>query len=1061
MVMTNSTPAPQSPSRLRTFLRRGAWTSLVLVVLFGLLGYFWLPGFAKAKLEALLAEELERPVRIDRIDISPYTLSATVSGFAVGEKGADGAIPEGQRLLGFDSLFVDVSAMSLARALPVVREVRLSGPYVHLAREEAGRYNISDLIDKWTAKPSEGPTPDFSVANVTVQGGRIDFDDRPVKVTHHVTDLALGIPFIANTPGTVETWVEPHFSAAINGAPLSLGGKLRPFAAGKDGVLEVEIRDFDLAGIDAYIPAQIPLTLTGARLAGDLAVTFAQPEGQVPSVGLSGKLGIKGLAAKGSKLGVSVGSMDLSIRQATLDQTKPIGLQLLISDVALAKEKEKQPFLGFAKLALEGISLDLAGRKAKVGTVSLENPQASLRRQKDGELDLQQSLASLTPPPAKAAAAARNPGTPPAAAKATKTANGDKPQADWGWQVEAVKVSGGKLNYVDDNLPKVPPLTVADLNVQVTGLGSEPGRRSKLAVAARINEQGRFKVDGDAALSPVAADLTLDLDQVNLVALQGWGADKLNALLTKGAISAKGRLRTDGKGASYNGDLALTDFNVLDKVNATDILRWRSLRLSGVEAGSEPLSFAVKEIALASFYARIILSPEGRLNLQDLVKQDAPSGGAKPAAAAPAPTLPAAKAPVAPAGTPVAKAPGAARLGAPGPKIRIGKIVLAGGNINFTDRFIKPNYNANLTDLSGRVGTLVAGTPSEVQIKGKVDRTAPLDISGTMDPLGSPIALDIQARAKGIEMSSFSPYSGRYVGYAIEKGKLSVDVQYKVEKGELTAQNKVFIDQLTFGEKVESPNALGIPVGLVVALLKNSRGEIDLNLPVQGSLNDPQFSIGGIVGKMILNLLTKVVTSPFALLSSLFGGGEELSHAAFDSGSARITPEAEKRLEALSKALRDRPALKLEITGTADPATEQEGLKRAILARKVRAQKLAELAKGGKGGGSLAEVSVSAEEYPRYLEKAYKEEAFKKPRNFVGLTKSLPVAEMEALMLANITAEEEEMRQLAQRRGTVVQTWLVEQGGVPTERVFLLAPKLGGTGPQGAPAGGRVDFSLQ
>ncbi len=1038
-------------------VRQGAWGLGIFLVLFGLLGYFWLPGFAKAKLESLLAEEFERPVRIERIQVSPYTLSATISGFAVGQRGADASVPAEQRLLGFDSLHVNISSMSLARGIPVVSEVKLVGPYVHLVREEGNRYNISDLIEKWTEKPSEGPPPKFSVANIAVEGGRIDFDDRPVKVSHHITDLALGIPFLANTPGTVESFVEPHFAAKLNGAPLSLGGKLRPFAPGKDAVVDVEIRDFDLAGVDAYIPANIPLTVTAAKLEGDLAVTFSQAEGQAPSVGVSGDLGIKGVAAKGNKVGLQVGAIQLGIQRATLDDAKGVDLKLAVRDLAFSRDGEKQPFLGFSALTLDGVSVNLVSHQAKVAGITLENPQAGVRRLKGGEVDLLQSLAALAPTPAAPAKAA--PAKVPA--KTGGTAGAAKAPAPWGWQVAQVRVGGGKLRYTDDNLEKVPPLSVDGLDLHVAGLSSAAGSRSQIGIEARINEQGRFKVEGAAALAPLAADLQLDLEQVNLVALQGLAAEQLNALLTKGDLTVKGKLKVAAgaagaaPGVAFDGDVNLTDFNVLDKLNATDLLRWRSLRLTGVEAGSVPPRFAVGEIAITSFYARAILSPEGRLNLQDIVRQDE---GAKPAAAAPAAS--AAAVPATPAAAPAPVAAPAKPAG-PAPQIRIGKVVLAGGNINFTDRFIKPNYSANLTDLSGRIGTLAAGKPAELLIRGKVDRTAPLDISGKIDPLGSPIALDVQAKARGIEMSSFTPYSGRYLGYTIEKGKLSVDVQYKVEKGELQAQNKIFIDQLTFGDKVESPNALGIPIGLVVALLKNSRGEIDLNLPVQGSLNDPQFSIGGIVGKMILNLLTKAVTSPFTLLSSLFGGGEELSYVAFDAGHARITPEVEKRLETIAKALRERPALELEITGTADPAAEQEGLKRAILERKVRAQKLAEQAKGGKASGSIAAVTVSAEEYPRYLEKAYKEESFKKPRNFIGLTKSLPVAEMEALMIANIPAEEEEMRQLAQRRGTAVQTWLVEKGGIAAERLFLLSPKVGGEAPKGAPVGGRVDFSLQ
>ncbi|HET7775469.1 MAG TPA: DUF748 domain-containing protein, partial [Azospira sp.] len=453
-------------------VRQGAAALLLLTIVFGLLGYFWLPGFAKGKLEALLAEEFKRPVRIDRIDVSPYTLSATISGFAVGEQGAEAGVPEGQRLVGFDSLYVNLSSMSLARRIPVVSEVRLVGPYVHLAREEAGRYNISDLIEKWTEKPSEGPTPEFSVANVTIQGGRIDFDDRPVKVRHQISELTLGIPFLANTPGTVEAYVEPHFSAKLNGAPLSLGGKLRPFAPGKDAVVDVEIRDFDLAGVDAYIPANIPLTLTAAKLQGDLAVTFAQAEGQAPSVGVAGELGIKGVAAKGNKVALQVGAIQLGIERATLDHIKNVDVKLAVRDLAFSREGEKQPFLGFSTLALNGVSVDLAARKAKVADITLENPQAGVRRLKGGEVDLLQSLAALAPTPVKTGAPAKAPDPKPAAAAVPAPA---KAPAPWAWTVEQAKVSGGKLRYVDDNLDKVAPLTVDGLGVTAAGLSSAAG----------------------------------------------------------------------------------------------------------------------------------------------------------------------------------------------------------------------------------------------------------------------------------------------------------------------------------------------------------------------------------------------------------------------------------------------------------------------------------------------------------------------------------------------------------------------------------------------------------
>jgi hypothetical protein len=309
-------------------------------------------------------------------------------------------------------------------------------------------------------------------------------------------------------------------------------------------------------------------------------------------------------------------------------------------------------------------------------------------------------------------------------------------------------------------------------------------------------------------------------------------------------------------------------------------------------------------------------------------------------------------------------------------------------------------------------------------------------------------------------MPAFSPYSGKYVGYAIEKGKLSVDVHYHIEKGELTAENNVFLDQLTFGEKVESPDALDIPVTLAVALLKNRRGEIDVHLPISGSINDPQFSIGAVIIKVIVNLLTKAATAPFTVLGSLFAGGEELSEIDFSPGRSEITAEAEKRLQALSKALIDRPALKLEITGEADPIHDPEALKRAILDRKVKARKLLENVKKGEGSNSLDDIQLSPDEYAKYLTLAYKEEKFDKPKNVIGLAKSLPVPEMEQLMLANISAGVNEMRELAEVRAENARDWLIEKGTIPGDRIFMLEPKVLAEADSKKSAS-RVEFSLR
>jgi hypothetical protein len=454
----------------------------------------------------------------------------------------------------------------------------------------------------------------------------------------------------------------------------------------------------------------------------------------------------------------------------------------------------------------------------------------------------------------------------------------------------------------------------------------------------------------------------------------------------------------------------------------------------------------VGEVALTDFYSRLILSKEGRLNLQDIVRT---SGGAgKPADTAMPVTAPK-----------VAEAAPAAAKPAALP-VKIGKITLQGGTVNFSDFFVKPNYTVNVTKVAGRVSGLssAADTVADLELRGSYANSAPVQVVGKLNPLAAKSFLDIKAEVKGVDLVPFSPYSGKYAGYHIDKGKLSLSVAYKLENKQLTAENHLFIDQLTFGDKVESPDATQLPVNLAIALLKNNRGEIDLNLPISGSLDDPEFSIGGLVIKVIVNLFVKAVTSPFALLGSMFGGGEELSNIEFGPGRATFDDAAAKRLEALAKALNERDSLKLEITGRADPEADKEGIKRVAIERAVKAEKLKDQLKKGDEGTSVDTIEVAAAEYPVYLQRAYKEAKFPKPRNLIGMQKELPVEEMEKLMLTNLPATDDDVQQLALRRAENVQSWLIDEGKVPPERIFLVEPKTE-AGEKGKAS--RVDFSLR
>ena len=1010
---------------------------VVTIILFGLLGYFWLPGYAKNKLETVLSETVHRPVSVQSIDIQPYTLEVTVRGFRVGEKAA--SADSDKALFSVDELYVNLSTASIFHRAPVASSVIVKAPMLRLVREGENRFNITDLIEEYS-EPLEdvketsvlGRTM-FSVSNVVIEDGRFEFVDQFKKGHQKVSEINLSIPFISSFESHLTTWIKPYFSAKVNGAPFALNGKLRPFSGKREAIFEFKLNNIDLTRIDEYSPIPLGISLLSGYFDSDLQLIFSQETGESSSIVLSGHTSLREFEIENrimeAPYNVKFDQLDVMLNEIDLSGQKPAQLTLVLSGAVLTQPDKTEPILSLSKLSVNKIVVDPTQKNVALGVVKLDQFKASIRRETDGQLNLTRHF---TPLPDEQVSTLR---------RRSLVASASEP---WTARIDNLKIADAALHFEDLTLTKVVPMVVEPLNLTIDNIDLSGAVPLKLALQATVNQRGSLETNGSLAWAPLAFDFVIDAKDIDLVSLQGWAGDQLNALLTRGEVSFQGKVKADGEPLKIvlSGKSRFTNFNILDKTSATDLLRWRRFDIGGIKFVNEPLRVDVASVAIADFFANVIISPEGEINLKNIVRQD---NGTKEVTSAQ--SIPATTAPV------------KSQAGKVTP-LHIGRVILQGGNVNFDDQFIKPNYHAKLTGIAGRIGPLNPGMPGEIDIRGAVDKSAPLKITGKVDPFGSELFLDIDAKVTGVDLPTFSPYSSKYVGYVIEKGKLSVDIRYHIKEGELKAEHHVFLDQLTLGEKIESPDALDIPVTLAVALLKNQNGEIDINLAISGSLNDPEFSIGGVIVKVIVNLLTKAVTAPFAMLGSLFGGGEELSEIDFLPGYGQVEPEAEKRLQALSKALTDRPALQLEITGYADPENDREGLKRAMLERKVKAQKLSEGVEKGEAGGSLENVDLKPEEYEKFLELAYEEEKFAKPKNVIGLIKDLPVPEMEQLMLANINAGDDELRQLAEQRAKAARDWLVEEGGISSDRIFVSEPKIESEA-DGKKLGSRAKFSLE
>lgn len=719
--------------------------------------------------------------------------------------------------------------------------------------------------------------------------------------------------------------------------------------------------------------------------------------------------------------------------------------ELRIDDFAAIEPGERQASAAWKQLRLSEVRVDLAQHQIKLGRLTWDQPVIRARRDAGGQVDLAQWW--MAPPAAPAADAGTADSTP------------------WQFSLDEAAVEGGRVGWRDAAVQATDAQGIEvqrmKINAQALQWPAAAGATSRWQLSAQVSgggaqsSLGHVSFQGEVGLAPLAWRGNAALVRVPLPALAAY-AGSVPVVVGRADLGWSGQISggvaPEGFSLSLKGEGRLTDLHLFPRGGergADELLSWQSLELPSVQVEMAPGKrprVEIGEARLTDFYAQLMVSEAGRFNLADL--------GGSPAAAA----GPAAAASAAPAG--VASSP--ASNGEFPIDLAVGGVQLKNGRVDFADHFVKPNYSAALSGLDGRLGAFRSGSRdmAALDLRGRVAGTAQLEVSGALNPTARPLALDVQARASDLELAPLSPYAGKYAGYAIERGKLTMDVAYKVgADGRLDARNQLVLNQLTFGERIESPAATKLPVLLAVALLKDRNGVIDLNLPIGGSLNDPEFSIGSVVLKLIGNLLAKAITAPFALLSG--GADEDLSVVEFQPGTQRMVDGAGPVLDKVAKALADRPNLRLTVTASADPQGEREAIQAAWLDERLMAEARKDRLRAGESG---AAAPLAPQERARLVQRLYGEAKLPdKPRNVLGLAKDIPVAQMESLLRASHLVSTDNARELALQRGLAVRDALVAKG-LPSERLFLAAPRLQLAGDEGEKTGNwtpRVQLSLE
>ncbi len=738
-------------------------------------------------------------------------------------------------------------------------------------------------------------------------------------------------------------------------------------------------------------------------------------------------------------------------------------------------EDGKNALASAKTLEVTGVTLDVPARSMSADAIRISQPKASVERGKDKRWMFERWM--VVPAAEQARAKSPEAASQPASIAASSPA---KAAPDpWKMRVADISIDGGSVSYKDEASAKVVALNVSAINMKLKNVDPFSSTPSPAKISARVasgnTEPGSLNFDGRVAMSPLVVQGQIKADHLPLHALEPYYAGSLNIEVIRADASFTGQLRfaqaAKGIELKVTGDSRLEDFraNTLYAadgvpVQREELLRWKALNLRGIAVAVAPgttTTVDVAETALSDFFARLIINPTGRINLQDLVRKGDSSPSATPVASAASASAP----------QTAASQPSAQSADGPSPVVKFGPIQISNGRVAFSDRFVKPNYSANLTELQGKLSAFssVSTDMADLEVRGRAEGSASLEILGKLNPLAKPIALDIQGKVRDLELPALSPYSVKYAGYGIERGKLSLDVNYLVKPdGQLTASNRLVLNQLTFGEKVEG-SATNLPVKLAVALLSDRNGVIDVELPISGSLNDPNFSMGGVIVRVIVNLIVKAVTAPFSLLANAFGGGtgDQTGGAiAFAPGSDRLDAKATDTLDKIAKAMTDRPQLQMTITGSSSLEAEREGYKRERLNRRVEIEKRRQLAAANRGGDAAAPVPRSAasapqtvvtpDEYPALVTEVYKRTDMQKPRNLIGMAKEVSQAEMESMLMAQIVVNDETMRDLATRRAVEVREYLNSKQ-LPNSRIFLGAIK---TLPAGSDKAPGAELSL-
>lgn len=783
------------------------------------------------------------------------------------------------------------------------------------------------------------------------------------------------------------------------------------------------------------------------------------------------------------------GALDIGASYRVNAARVPLELEVTNAVVELRDLLVKPPSSEATLLAIErfkiaNTSASLTGQVARVGLVELAGGSVFVGRETNG----QPTVLNYLIPRTNLNAAAKSPQTNAVAA------------APWRFNLDEFVVTNFNVALEDHSTAGVAELGLDEVSLNLKGLSNQSNAPIDLVFGFNWRGGGAVQLATRGTLQPPDLVTRLVISNLAIAPVQPYLGQHLNLVVHSGGLDVQGTAKFNPAATpqlQFIGDVGVTNFSSSDTVAYHELAVWENHLVRGIDFTLHPGRLTIEEIKFVGARNNLVVSSNGQVNVAALAKLP-PATNAVPADHATNAT---------------------SREPFP---IRVGLITLERNSFRVADDSLMRRFETHVEEINGSISNIALPglDKASVDIRGKVSALAPFEIVGTVTPDPKNLFVDLKVAFTNTDLTSLSPYTEKFVGRPLTKGKLTTELRYHIENKDLKAGNIVGLDHLTLGGRVESPDATKLPVKLAIGLLKDMEGRIALDLPVTGRTDDPQFSVWGLVGQTFKNLILKVATSPFSLLGALAGGGEELQFVDFTPGLATLNDSQTNKLMKLAEALTKRPALEMEISATYDAAADVDALGRRKVAERMKTLRIEELVARGKPAPALNELTLEDGEYDRLLRKAYQaafnttpERALREalvatlatnapgesaatlpgpPSNeqkkgaeilinrgkslaqlavaranagSTNVTSTKPKTERELVrdeleqrLATTAPVTTDELRSLMQQRIEVVQKFLAESAGVATERLLPSAPNPADPNRQGA---ARAVFSLE